>query len=145
MSAWVGHPMVRGSAEGLILLARKPISLWGGVDPESGRIIDCRHDRHGEFVAGRVLALPAEKGSSTGSAVLLELIRTGNAPCAILVEQLAPILTLGAIVAEELYGEAIPIVQLAAEDFGRLEDGMKVRITEQGEIHPCASATSTPA
>jgi len=142
---WAGRSLVRGSAQGSVLRAGTPISLWGGVDPGSGRIIDHRHDLHGESVAGRVLALPAEKGSSTGSAVLLELIRTGNAPCAIVIEQLAPILTLGAIVAEELYGQTIPIVQLTADDFQELASGMAVQISESGEITervPSSDATA---
>lgn len=136
MNALNGRSIVGGCAEGTILLASRSISLWGGVDPASGRIIDRRHDRHGECVTGRVLALPAEKGSSTGSAVLLELIRTGNAPCAIVTRRLAPILALGAIVAEELYGKTIPIVWLPEAGFRALHDGVAVRISEDGEVHP---------
>ncbi len=129
-----GRPLLRGTAEGKILLCAKPLSLWGGIDPLSGRIIDRRHDRCGEVVTGRVLALPGEKGSSTGSAVLLEMIRAGTAPAAILLERLAPILALGGIVADELYGRSLPIVTLSGSDYRRLADGVHVGVDENGAV-----------
>jgi predicted aconitase with swiveling domain len=129
-----GQPIVRGLAEGAVLLSGCPISLWGGVDSVSGRIIDRRHDRHGESIAGRVFAFPGEKGSSTGSAVLLELIRADRAPAAIVTRHLAPILALGAIVAEELYGKTIPILVISESGFRGLRDGERVSIADSGEI-----------
>jgi predicted aconitase with swiveling domain len=134
VSTLKGRPIISGQAEGRVLLASRSISFWGGVDPTSGQIIDRRHDRHGESVAGRIFAFPAEKGSSTGSAILLELIRVGRAPAAIVTQHLAPILALGAIVAEELYGLTIPIVQLSEADFERLSDGERVRLFTDGII-----------
>jgi len=134
VSTLKGRPIISGQAEGRVLLASRSISFWGGVDPRSGQIIDRRHDRHGESVAGRIFALPSEKGSSTGSAILLELIRVGKAPAAIILWRLAPILALGAIVAEELYGLTIPIVQLAEADFKSLSDGERVRLFTDGTI-----------
>jgi len=129
-----GRSIVPGRAVGRVLLSSRPLSLWGGINPVSGRIIDRRHDRHGESVTGRVFAFPGEKGSSTGSAVLLELIRTGQAPCAILTTQLSPILALGAIVADELYGRTIPIFQIGEADFGALCDGQIVQVAEDGSV-----------
>ena len=69
-----------GSGPALLLDA--PISFWGGVDPKSGRIADVRHPQHGENIAGTVLFLPGTIGSSSASAVLLELVRGGHAPAA---------------------------------------------------------------
>ena len=134
VSTLKGRTVIAGQTEGRVLLAGRSISFWGGVDPTSGQIIDTRHDRHGESVAGRIFALPSEKGSSTGSAILLELIRVGRAPAAIIMLRLAPILALGAIVAEELYGLTIPIVQLSEADFKRLSDGEQVHIFADGTI-----------
>jgi len=126
--------MVVGEAEGIVLRSDRAISLWGGIDPSSGRIIDRRHDRHGESIVGRVFAIPAEKGSSTGSAVLLELIRAGLAPAGIVTSETAPILAVGSIVAEELYGAGIPIVCLGPRDWTKLVDGEWVRIGGDGSI-----------
>ena len=124
----------RGEASAPVLLCRQPLSLWGGIDPETGRIIDHRHDRFGETVIGNILAIPSEKGSSTGSAVLLELLRTGKAPVAIMTCHPAPILALGAFIAAELYDIRIPVLQLAEADFGALQDGEALRIDADGAV-----------
>ena len=129
-----GRPIVPGTAQGIVLRSDRALSLWGGVDPETGRIIDRRHDRLGESIVGRILVLPAEKGSSTGSAVLLELIRAGKAPAAIVTFESAPIVAVGAIVAEELYGGSIPIVRLAFRDLASLRDGETVCVRAEGSI-----------
>ncbi|MDD5265086.1 MAG: DUF126 domain-containing protein [Candidatus Bipolaricaulis sp.] len=133
------RPIVRGTAAGAVLRSDQSVSLWGGVDPASGTIIDRRHDRHGESIAGRVFVLPGEKGSSTGSAVLLELIRIGKAPAAIVTRHPSPALTLGAIVAEELYGKSIPVFLATEAGFRALRDGERVDIAEDGEVRRAAA------
>ena len=130
----MGRPIVPGEARGSVLLSRSPPSLWGGIDPKTGHIIDNRHDRYGESVVGRILALPAEKGSSTGSAVLLELIRINKAPSAVVTCHLAPVLALGSIVAGELYGEGLPIILLSEREFGALHDCEIVCISSDGTM-----------
>jgi predicted aconitase with swiveling domain len=85
---------------GLVLSA--PISFWGGVDPKTGRIVDVRHPEHGVEIGGSVLFLPGTIGSSSASAVLLELVRAGMAPAAIVLHELDAILLLGLIVAREM-------------------------------------------
>ncbi|MFC2095863.1 aconitase X swivel domain-containing protein [Candidatus Bipolaricaulota bacterium] len=127
---WITH----GESSAPVLLCRQPLSLWGGIDPETGRIIDHRHDRFGETVIGNILAIPSEKGSSTGSAVLLELLRTGKAPAAIITCHPSPILALGAIIASELYDIRIPVLQLGEADFGTLQDGEALRIDADGAV-----------
>ena len=106
----LGKVVVAGEARGTLVLSQQPISLWGGMRPETGELIDERHDRCGVNVAGKVFAFPAEKGSSTGSAVLLEAIRRGVSPAAILTIKTAPIVALGAVVAQELWGRTAPVV-----------------------------------
>jgi uncharacterized protein len=96
-----------GIISGPVLLLSQPISFWGGVDPASGRIIDVRHPECGLPVAGCVLGLPGMIGSSSASAVLLELVHAGHAPAAILMPEPDAILLLGLIVASEM-GWPIP-------------------------------------
>ena len=129
-----GQQIVPGDAQGVLLLSQNPLSLWGGVDPKTGQIIDQRHDRVGELAAGRILAIPSEKGSSTGSAVLLELVRIGKAPAAIITCHLAPILALGAIIASELYNISLPIMLVSEEVYASLPDGKPVTIGEDGVL-----------
>jgi uncharacterized protein len=114
-----GRVLVEGSAEGWaegrVLLLRKPISFWGGVDPESGRIADPRHPDHGVELAGRILAVPATIGSSSSSAVMLELLRGGRAPAALLLGSMDAILVLGVVVAGEMGYRTIPVLEIAPE------------------------------
>ena len=87
---------------GEALVLGKAISFWGGIDPASGAISDPRHPQHGTSIAGRVLFLPATIGSSSASAVLLELVRNRLAPAAIVMHEPDAILLLGLIVAHEM-------------------------------------------
>src|SRR6478609_12013889 len=87
----------RDGAQGTVLALTHPISFWGGVDPRTGDIIDARHPQRGACVAGRVLALPGTIGSSSASAVLLELVHAGRAPTAILMAEPDAILLLGLV------------------------------------------------
>ncbi len=88
------------TAPGLALAA--PISFWGGVDPKTGSIVDVRHPQRDVSIAGTVLMLPATIGSSSASAVLLELIHKGLAPAAIIMHEADAILLLGVLVAREM-------------------------------------------
>ena len=129
-----GRPVVPGTAAATALVSREPISLWGGLDPQTGEIIDRRHDRCGEVVTGRVFVFPWEKGSSTASAILLESIRRGTAPAGIISGATAPIVALGAIVADELYHRSLPVVVLPADELAGIRDGDHVAIRPDGTV-----------
>jgi uncharacterized protein len=93
-------PGPAASARPLILTA--PISFWGGVDPKTAKIADVRHPQHGADIAGTILFIPATIGSSSASAILLELIHRGIAPAALVLREPDAILLLGVIVAREM-------------------------------------------
>ncbi len=98
-----GEILVAGEAgTGPALVLSAPISFWGGVDPKTGTIADVRHPEHGQSIAGRVLFLPGTIGSSSASAVLMELVHNGNAPAALVLHEPDAILLLGLIVAKEM-------------------------------------------
>lgn len=118
--------LVAGRAEGAALVLDEPLSLWGGLDPRTGDIIDVRHPQRGANVTGRILVLPSGRGSSSSSSVLAEAIRAGTAPAAIVLGETDPILALGAIVARELYDRTIPILVAPARDL-RTGDTVAVR------------------
>ncbi|MGA9161252.1 MAG: DUF126 domain-containing protein [Actinomycetota bacterium] len=105
--------LVAGTAQGPALVLDEPLSLWGGLDPQTGEIIDVRHPQRGVNVTGRVLVMPSGRGSSSSSSVLAEAIRARTAPLAIVLGEPDPILALGAIVARELHGTTIPIAVIA--------------------------------
>lgn len=102
--------VVEGVAEGEALVTGQPLSLWGGLDPKSGMIIDRRHKLHGKKVSGKVLVFPCGKGSVSGTTVLLESIRLDKAPAAIVNLETDPVIALGAVLAKRMYGKAVPIV-----------------------------------
>lgn len=129
-----GRSLVAGSASGPALVSTEPLSFWGGVDPATGEIIDKRHERAGENVAGRVFVFPEGRGSSTSSATLLESIRVGVAPAAIINRRIDSILALGAIVADELYGRTVPVVLLDESDFLKIHEGDSITIEPNGTI-----------
>jgi len=118
----IGKSVVPGSAQGIALVSKEPISFWGGLSPRTGEIIDRRHERSGSVVTGRVFVFPQGRGSSTSSATLLESIKTGVAPAAIINLKPDPILALGSIVANELYHQAVPIVVLPEKDFFSIKE-----------------------
>jgi predicted aconitase with swiveling domain len=111
-----------------------PLSLWGGVDPASGAIIDVRHPQVGASVMGRVVVMRSVRGSSSSSSVLAESARAGVAPAAILLGEQDLILAVGAAVAEELYGLRVPVIQLAPAELDAVRDGSPVSIREGGEV-----------
>ena len=131
-----GLPLVRGRGAGALLHANVPLSFWGGVDPDTGRVIDVKHPLHGECVTSSVLAIPNGRGSCTGSQVVLELLVRGAAPAAILLRESDDIISLGAIVAEEIFGIApLPVVSLGPEGFDRARSGGYASVDEEGVVH----------
>ncbi len=129
-----GRSLVEGTAVAPIHLLKAPLSLWGGLNPESGEIIDQRHPNVGEIVTGKVMTLTAGRGSSSASSILLEAVRQKRGPAAIILAEMDGILTLGAADAKEMYDDAPAVVVIDKESFQKLSDGMKVSIEEDGKI-----------
>lgn len=131
---YTGRMLVSGSAEGTALVSQEPISFWGGLNPDTGELVDRRHERSGANVAGRVFVFPRGRGSSTGSAILLDSIKKGNAPAGIVNCQVDSIIALGAIVADEMYGHTIPVVVLPQDAFDSICEGDHVVIKPDGRV-----------
>lgn len=129
-----GRPLVPAEAHGRLLVAAEPLSFWGGYDQATGEIIDRRHSLSGQIATGRVLAIPGSRGSSTTTAVLLESIRAGVAPAGFLVTQAETFFALASIVADELYGRPVPVVQIGQEEFDGLRTGDSVQISKDGTV-----------
>lgn len=130
----IGKVVVAGSAEGAALVSKEPLSFWGGVSPHTGEIIDRRHERSGANVSGRIFVFPQGKGSSTSSATLMESIKTGVAPAAIINLKVDPILALGSIVSDELYNKTLPIVVLDEQDFYSIKEDDLITIEPKGKV-----------
>lgn len=99
-----------GDVEGPALVLSQPLSFWGGIDVETGRIVERSHPDIGRLVTAQVLVMPGGRGSSSSSSILAESLRRGTGPLAIVLAVPDPILTVGALVAASLYGIPCPIV-----------------------------------
>jgi len=130
----IGRPIVAGSAEGTALVSREPLSFWGGVSPRTGEVIDRRHELSGASVTGKVFVFPTGRGSSTSSAVLMQSIKAGVAPAAMINLSVDPILALGSIVSDELYHRAVPIVILRREDFLSIRQDDYLVVKSDGKV-----------
>ena len=133
MIALSGRALVPGTAEGRLVVSNVGLSFWGGVDPFTGIVIDRHHPLLGRSIAGAVLAIPSGRGSCTGSSVLLELILNGHAPAALVFAERDLILTLGVVIAEEMFGHSIPVLHLPQAEFATLRDGDTVSVTALAE------------
>ncbi|MCZ4320482.1 aconitase family protein [Pseudomonas anguilliseptica] len=140
-----GRSLVTGRGQGNLLWADQGLSFWGGVDPFSAEVIDRHHPLSGQSLAGRVLAIPSGRGSCTGSSVLLELILNGPAPAALVLAEPDEILTLGALVAEQVFNVQLPVLCIGHAAFADLEPhaGASVRIDGE-QLLLAADAPDSP-
>ncbi|MQW88894.1 aconitase X [Sinorhizobium saheli] len=119
-----------GSAEGPVVASPEALSFWGGVDPATARVIDVHHPLHGVPLTGSILMMPSSRGSCSGSGVLLDLILTGRAPAALVFAEAEEVLTLGALIAAEMFGRPLPVLRLAPEVFSQLSRAKTARISD---------------
>jgi predicted aconitase with swiveling domain len=129
-----GRVIVAGEAAGEALVTRDALSFWGGYDFHTGEIIDQHHPLAGVRAGGRILAVPFSKGSSTTTAVLLEAVRAGTAPAAILTTGADAFFALASIVADVMYGKPFPVIALGPDDFASLITGEQLSIARDGTI-----------
>jgi predicted aconitase with swiveling domain len=107
-----GRKIFPGTASGEALVTSMGISFFGGVDPESGVVIERGHELEGESIAGKVLVFPTGKGSTVGSYTLYRLKRAGMAPAAIVNTECETITAVGCIIAEIPCVDQVPIGEL---------------------------------
>jgi predicted aconitase with swiveling domain len=129
-----GRAIAPGTARGAAIVLDEPLSLWGGLDPATGAVIEPRHPQHGASLAARIVVMMEGRGSSSSSSVLAEAARAGVAPAGVILASPDLILVIGAAVADELYRVQIPMVVLAAADLAQLRTGDLVAIGADGSV-----------
>ena len=122
----VGRVISPGQARGQALVTQEPISFLGGIDAETGRVVDPRHPLAGCDVTGRILVFPNGKGSTVGSYVIYQLARNGHAPAALINARCEAIVAVGAIISGLPAVDGIDISQIAPGDWVRVEEGGRV-------------------
>jgi predicted aconitase with swiveling domain len=118
--------IIGGHAEGEAVVTSDSLTFWGGIDPATGMIIESQHELCGQTVTGKVLVFPRGAGSSSGCGVLMEMLRRGNNPAALINIEVEAILALGPIIAQELYGRSLPVVTVKPAHFTKLRNGDRV-------------------
>lgn len=116
----IGRKVSTGQAAGIALVTSMGISFYGGVDPETGHIVEKDHELEGQSIAGRVLVFPTGKGSTVGSYTLYRLKKAGLAPAAIINAESEPITAVGCIISDIPSVDHIPL--------GQIKTGMQVRV-----------------
>ena len=124
--------LVKGVAEGEVIVLDEPLSFSGGLDSETGRITDRWHPQCGAVLSGKILSMESGRGSSSGSAVLAEALRRGTGPRGILLSRRDGIVSAGAIVANNLYGVGCPVVFLPREERLKFGNAMRLKIVAGG-------------
>jgi predicted aconitase with swiveling domain len=119
---------------GRALVLVEGLSLWGGMDPATGELIDAHHPQRGASLTGRIVVMPSGRGSSSSASVLAEAVRAKTAPAAILLGEPDLILDIGSAVAQELYGIVVPVLVLDAKRLVAIRDGEMVRIGPDGSV-----------
>ena len=115
-----GRKIAKGEAEGEAIVSAKPISFYGGIDPDTGDVTEKDHDLEGKNVKGKILVFPRGAGSTVGSYTMYRLKKQGTAPLAIVLGECEPIVAVGAIISE------IPCVDKI--DISKIKTGMKVKV-----------------
>jgi predicted aconitase with swiveling domain len=116
-----GRVIKEGHAQGEALVSQEPIGFFGGVDPETGAVIEPGHELEGRTIGGKVLVFPTGKGSTVGSYTMYRLHKNDAAPAGIINVRSEAVVAVGAIISE------IPMVDQI--DISRLATGMKVTIS----------------
>jgi uncharacterized protein len=121
-----GRLISKGKGEGEALVTTQPISFYGGVDPNTGVVIEKGHELQGQSVRGKILVFPTGKGSTVGSYTLYRMKKNGTAPAAIVNRECETVVAVGAIISEIPCADKVDISKIKAGDQVRVENGIVI-------------------
>ncbi len=111
-----GRTISSGKTQGIALVSQQPVSFYGGIDVNTGIVIEKGHELEGQCVKDKILVFPQGKGSTVGSYVLYGLKKNGVAPKAIINKETETIVATGAILAGIPAIDGIDITSLKTGD-----------------------------
>lgn len=117
-----GRIIKAGKAEGEALVSTEPIAFLGGIDPETGIVIERNHPLEGKCISGKILVFPHGKGSTVGTYILYRMKKKGTAPKAIINEECEPIIAVGAIISDIPCIDKVNIKNIKSGDRIRIEE-----------------------
>ena len=119
-----GRTIKAGNGKGIALVSPEPIGFLGGIDPDTGTVIEKGHPLEGQSISGRVLVFPTGKGSTVGSYTMYRLAKNGLAPAAIINAQSEAIVAVGAIISSIPMVDLIDVAQICTGDTVTVQDGV---------------------
>ena len=124
--------IVPANVEADIVVCDEGLSFWGGVDPDTGRVIDAHHGLCGQSLSGKIVVMPTSRGSCSGSGVLLQLALNGLAPAALIFREDEEVLTLGALIALHMFDRTVGVARIPTHDYEKLrsKNSAKLHRTE---------------
>jgi uncharacterized protein len=122
-----GRTIYSGQAKGQLLVTRMGISFFGGIDPDTGLVVEKGHELYGQCVAGKILVFPTGKGSTVGSYTLYRLKANGLAPAGIVNAECETITAVGCIIAEIPCLDHISLDQLQSGQMAEI-DANQIRL-----------------
>ncbi|HPY75401.1 MAG: DUF126 domain-containing protein [Planctomycetes bacterium] len=105
-----------GNVQGEALVSPEPIGFLGGVDPDTGIVVEKNHCLYGQSIANKILVFPTGKGSTVGSYTLYRLKKNNKAPLAMINQQSEAIVAVGAIISNIPMVDQVDITQLHTGD-----------------------------
>lgn len=118
-----GRTIYQGKVSGEAIVSTMPVSFYGGVDPETGIVVEKGHSLEGQKISGKILVFPKGKGSTVGSYILYRLKKAGLAPKAIINEECETIVAVGAIISEIPCVDQIKIDKIKNGSFLKVNAG----------------------
>ncbi len=95
-----GRKIYKGTTKGKTMVTKDGISFYGGVDPDTGIVVEVGHELEGQSVSGKILVFPTGKGSTVGSYTMYRMKKNNTAPLAIINERIDTIVAVGCIISE---------------------------------------------
>jgi hypothetical protein len=117
-----GRIIFKGKIEGEALVTSQPVSFYGGVDPDSGILIEKGHELEGKNIKGKILVFPTGKGSTVGSYTLYRMKKNNTAPAGMINKECETIVAVGAIISEIPCVDKIDISKIKTGDIIEIEN-----------------------
>ena len=140
-----GNGCAPGEFEGEVVVSNQPFGFWQGIDPQTGVVIDKRHDLCGTLLKDKVFVFPYGRGSTGTPGIFLEAVRNLCAPAAIINVKSEPMIVMCALLAEAFFKVQVPIIDGLEGDLRNvLMSGDRVRVNgSTGVIEVLERAATT--
>ena len=129
-----GRVLVSGLASGSAMILDETLSFWGGFNPVNGEIIDVHHPQYKQRVSQSILCISQSRGSAGTPAAIAETLRNGSGPAAFILANADINIAVGVMVANQLYGLNIPVIEISLSQMAQIDSGRNVQVDVDGSI-----------